>query len=52
MMKDVHALPGTTFSSVTDRGRQDPKKSAGRILHELETYFAIEIVEGYHQRII
>ncbi len=51
MMKDVHALPGTTFSSVAERGRQDPAKSAGLTLHELETYFAIEIVEGYHQRI-
>jgi hypothetical protein len=50
-MKDVHALPGTTFSSVIERGRQDPAKSAGLTLHELETYFAIEIVEGYHQRI-
>src|SRR5271166_2239912 len=51
MMKDVHALPGTTFSSVAERGRQDPKQSAGLTLHELETYFAIEVVEGYHQRI-
>ena len=51
MMKDVHALPGTTFSSVAEGGRQDPAKSAGLTLHELETYFAIEIVEGYHQRI-
>ena len=51
MMKDVHALPGTTFGCVTERGRQDPAKSAGLTLHELETYFAIEIVEGYHQRI-
>jgi putative transposase len=24
MMKDVHALPGTTFSSVAERGRQNP----------------------------
>lgn len=51
MMREVHALPGTTFSNVAERGRQDPKKSAGMTLHELETYFAIEIVEGYHQRI-
>jgi putative transposase len=51
MMKDVHALPGTTFSSVAERGRQDPAESAGLTLHELETYFAIEIAEGYHQRI-
>ncbi len=51
MMREVHALPGTTFSNVAERGRQDPKKSAGLTLHELETYFAIEIVEGYHQRI-
>ena len=51
MMKDVHALPGTTFSSVVERRRQDPAESAGLTLHELETYFAIEIAEGYHQRI-
>jgi putative transposase len=51
MMKDVHALPGTTFSSVAERGRQDPAESADLTLHELETYFAIEIAEGYHQRI-
>lgn len=51
MMQDVHALPGTTFSNIAERGRQDPAKSAGLTLHELETYVAIEIVEGYHQRI-
>ena len=51
MMKDVRALPGTTFSSVAERGRQDPAESAGLTLHELETHFAIEIAEGYHQRI-
>jgi putative transposase len=51
MMKDVHVLPGTTFSNIVERGRQAPLKSAGLTLHELETYFAIEIVEGYHQRI-
>ena len=51
MMKDVHVLPGATFSNVVERGRQIPSKSAGLTLHELETYFAIEIVEGYHQRI-
>jgi putative transposase len=44
-------LPGTTFSSVAERGRHDPAESAGLTLHELETYFAIEIAEGYHQRI-
>jgi putative transposase len=51
MMKDVHVLPGATFSNIVERGRQIPSKSAGLTLHELETYFAIEIVEGYHQRI-
>ena len=51
MMKDVHVLPGATFSNTVERGRQIPSKSAGLTLHELETYFAIEIVEGYHQRI-
>jgi hypothetical protein len=35
----------------TERGRQDPAESAGLTLHELETYFAIEIAESYHQRI-
>jgi putative transposase len=29
VMKDVHALPGTTFSRAAERGRQDPAKSAG-----------------------
>ena len=51
MMKDVHVLPGATFSNIVERGRQVPSKSAGLTLHEHETYFAIEIVEGYHQRI-
>lgn len=51
MMNEVHVLPGTTFSNVLQRGRQDSAKSAGLTMHELETYFAIEIAEGYHQRI-
>ena len=36
------------MSSADARTPQNPQ---GLTLHELETYFAIEIVEGYHQRI-
>jgi putative transposase len=51
MMNEVQALPGTTFGSIAKRGRQDPAKTAGLTLHELESYFAITIAEGYHHRI-
>ena len=39
MMKEAHALPGTTFSNVAERGRDDPANSASMTLHELKKIF-------------
>jgi putative transposase len=51
MMGSVHLLPGTTFSSIQEKGDADPEKTAVMTLTELETWLAIEIVGVYHARI-
>jgi putative transposase len=51
MMGKVHLLPGTTFSSVADRGEYDPQKCAAMTLEEVERWLAIAIVGVYHQEI-
>jgi putative transposase len=51
MMGKVHMLPGTTFSSVEERGDIDPQKSAAMTLEEVEQWLATTIVGIYHQEI-
>lgn len=51
MMGKVHLLPGTTFSSVADKGDWDPQKSAALTLEEVERWLATAIVGVYHQEI-
>ena len=48
LMGAVHMLPGTTFSSVADRGDYDPERHAAMTLDELERWLALEIVGRYH----
>jgi putative transposase len=50
IMGEVHLLPGTTFSSVTDRGDYDSGKTAVMTIHELEAWLAWQIPGVYHAR--
>ncbi|MGH9452197.1 MAG: Mu transposase C-terminal domain-containing protein [Terriglobia bacterium] len=51
MMGEIHLLPGTTFSSVADRGEYDSAHSAAMTLKEFETWFTWQVAGVYHQRI-
>lgn len=51
MMGKVHLLPGTTFSSVSEKGDWDPQTSAAMTLEEVERWLATAIVGVYHQEI-
>ena len=48
MMGEVHLLPGTTFSSIAERGTYDAAANSAMTLTELETWIAIQIVGVYH----
>jgi putative transposase len=50
-MGAVHLLPGTTFSSIAERGDYDSKQAATLTLRELERYIGLEIAGRYHQSI-
>lgn len=49
-MSKVHTLPGTTRSNVGDKGDYDAEGNACMTLSALEKWFAIFIVEYYHQK--
>jgi len=51
MMGEVHLLPGTTFSSVADRGEYDSGESAVMTLQEFEKWFTLQVVGVYHQKV-
>ena len=51
MMGNVHLLPGTTFSSVQDKGEYDPERSAAMTLEELQRWLTLAIVGVYHGEI-
>lgn len=48
MMGKVHLLPGTTFSSVADKGEYDPAKTAAMTIEELERWLGHAIAGAYH----
>ena len=48
---DIHALPGTTFSNLAERGAYDADQKAALTLAEFERWLAIYITEIYHQRV-
>ncbi len=50
LMRLVHALPGTTFSNVGERGACDSDKAACLTLEELERWLAVAITKYYHLR--
>lgn len=49
MMGAVHLLPGTTFSSVAQKGDYNPEKHACLTLRDMERWLVLEIVGKYHQ---
>jgi putative transposase len=50
VLKEIHALPGTTFSNTKDRKYYDSEAKACFTLTELEKWVADFIVGVYHQR--
>jgi putative transposase len=51
MMGAVHLLPGTTFSSVAQKGNYKSESTASLTLAELERWLALEIAGVYHNSI-
>ena len=49
--KEIHALPGTTFSNIKQRGEYNSAKHATMTYHELERWLIQFIVGVYHQRV-
>lgn len=50
-MKEVHTLPGTTFSNIIQRGQYKSDKEAAMTLGELERWMGEFIVNVYHKRV-
>lgn len=51
LMGHVHGLPGTTFSSVAERGKYASEKFACLTLSELEKWLLLSITRYYHETI-
>jgi putative transposase len=51
MMGEVHLLPGTTFSSIEERGEYSSERKASLTLREFEQWLTLQIVDIYHQRV-
>ncbi len=50
MMGAAHLLPGSTFSSIKDRGDYDSAANAVMTLDEMERWFALEITRYHAER--
>ncbi|MGE4294339.1 MAG: Mu transposase C-terminal domain-containing protein [Campylobacterales bacterium] len=50
-MREVHTLPGTTFSNIQMRGDYKPDKYAVMTLHELERWLSEFFVNIYHKTV-
>lgn len=50
-MNEVHDIPGTTFSSIKERGEYKSDKMAVMTLNELERWLSIYITQVYHASI-
>lgn len=48
-LEEIHALPGSTFSSPAERGQYDSEKHAAMTRAELEKWLADYITGAYHQ---
>jgi len=51
MMGKVHLLPGTTFSSVQDKGEANPESTAAMTLAEVERWLGHVIAGVYHREV-
>lgn len=51
LLKEMHGVPGTTFSSVKDRDGYDSEKKAVMTKSEFETWLVTLICKVYHQRL-
>lgn len=49
--KEIHDLPGTTFSSKAERKKYQSEKNSSFTLREFEKWLTIYITKIYHQRI-
>jgi putative transposase len=49
--KQIHQLPGTTFSNITDRAEYKSDQNSALTLSEFEEWFTHLIVDVYHQKI-
>lgn len=50
LLREIHDLPGTTFSSIKDREGYDSDKHASLTLAEFETWLVKLITQVYHRR--
>jgi len=48
--KEIHTLPGTTFSNIQQRGSYDSTKHASLTLKEFERWLCTYIIDVYHNR--
>lgn len=48
--KEIHTLPGTTFSNTQAKGDYESEKRAVLTLSEFETWFSIYIIDVYHKK--
>ncbi len=50
VMKEIHELPGTTFSAPQEKYGVNPEKTAALTLKEIEEWLTVFIVDVYHRR--
>jgi len=50
LMGEVHLLPGTTYSSIQERGDDLSEEEAVMTLADFEQWLAVEICRGYHAK--
>lgn len=50
LLKEIHDLPGTTFSSIKEREGYDSEKNAAMTKSEFESWLVTLICKVYHQR--
>lgn len=51
LLKEIHDLPGTTFSSVKEKEGYDPEKNATMTKSEFEEWLVTLICKVYHRRL-
>lgn len=51
LLKEIHNIPGTTFSSIKDREGYDSDKNAVMTLSEFEGWLVTLICKKYHKRV-